>query len=111
MEIAGLSRAPDPTLVRHIYDLHMIREQIDKAEVAVLMRAIAVMDAEQFDHQHPAYRADITGETRKALVFLQGDPAVAARYNDFVAAMVYGDPGTFTDAIETVAALVDEAWP
>ena len=25
MEMAGLSRDPDPTLVRHIYDLHMMR--------------------------------------------------------------------------------------
>ena len=43
--------------------------------------------------------------------FLQKDPVVEARYTDFVAAMVYGDPGTFTEAIETVTALAEEAWP
>jgi hypothetical protein len=31
MELAGLSREPDHTLVRHVYDLHMIRDHIDFA--------------------------------------------------------------------------------
>lgn len=110
MELAGVSRAPDPTLVRHIYDLHRVRDHIDRAMVIDLVREISAQDAAEFGQQHPAYRADITGETRKALTFLQGDQVVAARYKDFVAAMVYGDPGTFTEAIETVATLVDEAW-
>ena len=34
MELAGLSRDPDPTLVRHIYDLHMLRDLIDPGQVA-----------------------------------------------------------------------------
>ncbi|MBT9490112.1 MAG: nucleotidyl transferase AbiEii/AbiGii toxin family protein [Rubrivivax sp.] len=67
MEINGESRSPDPTLVRHIYDLHLVREQMHTDQVATVMRAVAVMDAEQFGHQHPAYREDIAGETRKAL--------------------------------------------
>lgn len=111
MEIAGLSRAPDPTLVRHIYDLHMARAKIDRAEVANLMRPIAAMDAEQFGHQHPAYRDDIAGETRKALAYLSTNPIVRTRYEDFVSAMVYGEAAPFDAAIGTVQALVDEAWP
>lgn len=110
MEIAGLSRAPDPTLVRHIYDLHMARSQIDKAEVAGLMRSIAVMDAEQFGHQHPAYRDDIAGETWKALTYLTTDPNVRTRYGDFVSAMVYGDVTPFEEAMATIRALVEGAW-
>ena len=111
MEIAGVSRAPDPTLVRHIYDLHRVRDHIDRAVVIDLVREIAAQDAVEFGHQHPAYQADIAGETRKAVDFLQKDPVVEARYPDFVAAMVYGDPGTFTEAIETVTTLAEEAWP
>ena len=34
MELAGLSRDPDPTLVRHIYDLHLMQGHIDPVEVA-----------------------------------------------------------------------------
>jgi predicted nucleotidyltransferase component of viral defense system len=111
MEIAGPSRAPAPTLVRHIYDLHMVRGQIDQAEVADLMRSIAVMDAEQFGHQHPAYRDDIAGQTHKALAYLSTDSGVRTRFGDFVSAMVYGDVAAFEAAITTVQALVKEAWP
>lgn len=111
MEIAGVSRAPDPTLVRHIYDLHMVRDKVDGAKVATLMRAIAVMDAEQFGHQHPAYRDDIAGETRKALAHLASDASVRTRYDNFVAAMVYGEAAPFGAAIATVTKVVTTAWP
>jgi Nucleotidyl transferase AbiEii toxin, Type IV TA system len=111
MEIAGAGQAPDPTLVRHLYDLHRVRAQIETAQVAPLMRSIAVMDAEQFGHQHPAYREDIRGETRKALAHLSTDPGVRSRYENFVAAMVYGEALPFDTAIKTIQALVEEAWP
>lgn len=111
MEIAGLSRAPDPTLVRHIYDLHMVRNQVDRHQVAALMRDIAVMDAEQFGHQHPGYRADIAGETRRAMKHLTTAPSVRARYEGFVAAMVYGQAASFDAAIKTIQTLVKETWP
>lgn len=111
MEIAGLSRAPDPTLVRHIYDLHMARELVDQTDVASLMHSISLVDAEQFGHQHPAYRADIAGETHKAMTYLGTDPTVRSRYEGFVAAMVYGEAVPFDEAIATVHALVEEAWP
>ncbi len=110
MEIAGLSRAPDPTLVRHIHDLHRVRDHIDRALVATLARTISVQDAEEFAHQHPAYRDDIAAETHKALAFLNDDPAVAARYDSFVAAMVYGLQSPFRDAMATVSALAEQAW-
>lgn len=45
MEIAGVSRAPDPTLVRHIHDLHRVRKHIDRAVVVALARTISVQDA------------------------------------------------------------------
>jgi hypothetical protein len=66
MELAGLSRDPDPTLVRHIYDLHMMRAHLDMASVAVLVRDIATADAAGFRNQYPAYADDISGETFKA---------------------------------------------
>lgn len=111
MEIAGLSRTQDPTLVRHLYDLHMIRSQIDRREVAELIRAVAEQDAAEFGAQHPAYRDDIAGETRKAMTYLKTAPEVRAGYDSFVAAMVYGPAAPFNDAIETVEALIDQAWP
>lgn len=74
MEMAGASRDPDLTLVRHIYDLHMMRDLVAPAVVAELARSIAEADARQFASQYPAYAADIAGETRKALDALRDDP-------------------------------------
>ncbi len=105
MELAGLSRDPDPTLVRHIYDLHALRDQVDPVEVGRLAREIAKSDAADFHNQYPAYAADIAGETREALDALRTDPAYRQRYDEFVAAMVYGETPSFDVAMATVNAL------
>ena len=105
MELAGLSRNPDPTLVRHIYDLHLIQAHSDHAEVAALARDIAAADAADHDHQHPAYQADMRGETRKVMAALARDPVYRARYNAFMGNMVHGQRPSFDDALGTVQAL------
>jgi predicted nucleotidyltransferase component of viral defense system len=107
MELAGLSRDPDPTLVRHIYDLHMMRDLIDPDEVATLARDIAEADAKEFRNQYPVYAADIVGETRKAFAALQTDPVYRSRYGDFVIAMAYGERPDFPEAMATVIGLAD----
>jgi len=109
MEMAGASRDPDPTLVRHIYDLHMMRESVDPATVADLARAIAAADAQEFASQYPAYAADIAGETHKAMDALCSNPLHRERYARFMADMVYGERPEFGAAIATVAAAV-ERW-
>jgi hypothetical protein len=58
MEMAGASRDPDPTLVRHIYDLHMMRDLVRPEDIALLAREIAVTDAKEFASQYPAYTAN-----------------------------------------------------
>jgi len=109
MEMAGASRDPDPTLVRHIYDLHMMRALVDPAIVADLARAIAAADAQEFASQYPAYAADIAGETRTALEALRSNPLHRERYGRFMADMVYGERPEFGEAMATVAAAV-ERW-
>lgn len=109
MELAGAGREPDPTLVRHIYDIHMLRDLVDAAEVVDLARIIAKSDAAEFANQFPAYAADIPGETRKAVDALRTDPPHRERYARFVADMVYGERAEFDAAITTVSSLV-EHW-
>jgi hypothetical protein len=109
MDLAGASRDPDPALVRHIYDLHMMRQHIDTTVVAMLARDIAAADAEEFRTQYPAYEQDIVGETWKALDALRIDPLHRRRYDDFVAAMVYGERPEFAEALATVAELATVA--
>jgi hypothetical protein len=107
MEMAGASRDPDPALVRHIYDLHMMRALIAPSEVAALARAIAETDAQEFASQYPAYAADIAGETRKALDALRTDPLHRQRYDRFMADMVYGERPEFDAAMMTVVELAE----
>ncbi len=102
MDLAGLTRGPvDPTLVRHVYDLHMMREHVEPQDVARLAGFIAKRDSAEFGRQYPAYSADIAGETQKALTALNA-PEHKSRYNKFMSAMVYGEKPTFENAIVTV---------
>jgi len=109
MELAGLSRDPDPSLVRHIYDLHIMRDLVGVAAVSALARDIASDDAREFRNQYPDYEADIAGETRKALYALRTDPVYRNRYEDFVTAMVYGERPEFAEALATVDDLAKAA--
>ncbi len=108
MEMAGLSRDPDPTLIRHVYDLHLMRAHLDPVVVAALARDIAMADAREFRNQYTAYAADIAGETRKALVALGNDAAQRRRYSAFMAAMVYGEKPAFEAAMKTVNELAGQ---
>lgn len=107
MDLAGLSRDADPALVRHIYDLHLMRDLVDHDAVAGMAKEIAAADAAEFRNQYPAYHADIAGETRKALDALQTDPVHRAHYTEFAATMVYGEQTEYGDAAGTVTTLVN----
>lgn len=111
MALAGLSRGHDLSLVRHIYDLHMIRDRIDLRGAVELARQVAQRDAAKFKSQYPAYHADIPGETRKGIDVWTREPAGRDLYDNFVAAMVYGEQVKFSTAIATSVAMVDAAWP
>lgn len=105
MELAGVTRNPDPTLVRHIYDLHVIRSQYDAADVVELAREVMLQDAEEFANQFPVYREDPLGETRRAVAALADDARYAQRYSQFLQVMAYGDRPAYTDALATVSSL------
>lgn len=110
MDLAGLSRDFDPALVRHIYDLHVLRDHVDRGTVIALARDIAAADADEFRNQYPAYHADIAGETHKALDALRTDPVHRLRYDRFLAIMVYGEQVEFDDAMRTIFNLVNDTW-
>jgi Nucleotidyl transferase AbiEii toxin, Type IV TA system len=95
----------DPTLVRHVYDLHMIRAHYDLAEVALLAREIMLADAAAYGHQFPAYRANPVAETLRAVAGLVADPGFAGRYAAFQRDMVYGERADFETAVAAVVAL------
>ena len=110
MQIAGISREPDPTLVRHIYDLHMIRGHYSAESVARLAQQIIPLDAEEFGNQFPSYRDNPEAETRRALEALSADAQHAQRYADFVRMMVYGEKPSYEEALSTVTTLAQRLW-
>ena len=103
-ELAGLDE-PDPTLVRHLHDLHALREHYDPAEVVALAREVMLADAQAYGNQFPAYRENPMRETLRAVKGLAADPGYARQYGEFQRLMVYGERPEFEIALGTVSAL------
>jgi predicted nucleotidyltransferase component of viral defense system len=104
-ELAGLREIPDSTLVRHLYDLHAIRNHYDAADVAGLAGEIMKADAETRGQGFPAYQADPLGETLKAIEGIAASPDYAATYATFGRDMVYGERADFQTAVGTLRKL------
>jgi hypothetical protein len=108
-ELAGLQRDCDPTLVRHLYDLHVIRGHYDPAEVAALAREIMIADAVTYGHQFPAYLEDPLRETLRAIEGIAGHPQWVSGYTAFIEDMVYGEAPSFEAAMATLQRLAKAA--
>jgi hypothetical protein len=88
-ELAGLVATPDPTLVRHLHDLHALRAHYDPAEVPALAREIMVADAAAYGNQFPAYWEDPMRETLRAGEGLAAEAGYSRQYRGFQRLMVY----------------------
>jgi predicted nucleotidyltransferase component of viral defense system len=106
-ELAGLRKMRDPTLVRHIYDLHVIRAHYDAGDVATLARGIMVEEAQERARDFPAYAADPRAESLKAIAGIAAGGDFAKHYAEFLAAMVYGDVPDFDTAVATLNLLAE----
>jgi predicted nucleotidyltransferase component of viral defense system len=104
-ELAGLVAEPDPTLVRHLHDLHALREHYDPAVVTDLAREIMLADAVAYGNQFPAYREDPLRETLRAVEGLAADAGYARQYEEFHRLMVYGDAVEYAECIRTLKKL------
>jgi hypothetical protein len=105
-ELAGLDE-PDATLVRHLHDLHALREHYDPAAVAALVREVMLADAEAYGNQFPAYREKPLFETLRAVEGLATDPSYARRYEEFQRLMVYGAKVDYSACVATLRDLAD----
>jgi len=105
LELAEEKR--DPTLVRHIYDLHVTRGRYGAGEVAVLAREIMPHDAEVFGNKSAAYNKDPIAETLRAIEAIATQPYYARQYDEFCRYMVYGDQAAYADCLATLADLVE----
>lgn len=107
MLLAGVARDPDPSLIRHLYDLHQLRPHIDMTRFKDLVDEIQLQDSDQFGHQHPAYRDNPTAETARAITYLATDVQPRDDYEKFMTVMVYGTPVDYTQAVEILIALAN----
>lgn len=101
-EFAGLREKRDPTLVRHAYDLHVIRDQYNAADVASLAREIMIEDARMYGRDFPAYQAAPLAETLKAIEAIATEKTFAESYASFCRDMVYGEAPEFATAMGTL---------
>jgi hypothetical protein len=106
-QLAGLRQERDPTLMRHVYDLHAIREQYDPADVASLAQEIMLDDAKAQGRDFPAYQANPLGETLKSIEGIATSEDFAKEYAAFSHDMVYGDAPNFQTAIATLRTLAE----
>lgn len=106
-ELAGLREERDPTLVRHIYDLHMTRDHYDAAQTAALAHEVMKADAETRGDKFPAWKKDPLGETLRAIAGIPKDRVFIDGYATFQRDMVYGDKPEFTTAMESLHVLAD----
>lgn len=104
-ELAGLRKSRDPTLMRHVYDLHIIQQHYDATNAAALAREIMVADAALRGGKFPAYQKDPVAETLKAVDRIVRDDAYAAAYAEFRRDMVYGDAPEFAVAVGALRTL------
>lgn len=106
-ELAGLREVRDPTLVRHIYDLHIIREHYDAAEVAALAFDVMKADAAARGDRFPTWQKDPLGETLRAIDGIPKDKAIVEGYANFLRDMVYGEAPDFNTAMGSLKTLGD----
>jgi predicted nucleotidyltransferase component of viral defense system len=106
-ELAGLRQERDPTLVRHIYDLHMTRGEYDAAETAALAHEVMKADAQTRGDRFPAWQKDPLGETLRAIEGIPKDKVFVDGYADFQRDMVYGDKPDFGTAMGSLNVLAD----
>ena len=106
-ELAGMRDVRDPTLVRHIYDLHVIREHYDAADVAALAYDVMTADAVTRGDKFPAWQNDPLGETLRAIEDIPKDKVFVDGYANFLRDMVYGDEPDFTAAMQSLKTLGD----
>lgn len=95
----------DPSLLRHIYDLHRVRPHLDMSEAGALIRQIMESDSGSRGARFPAYQADALGETLRALEAIRTDPAYRDGFSTFQRDMVYGEHAEFGDCMVTLGEL------
>lgn len=105
------SRADDETLIRHVYDLHLIYESMARpSDFKQMVQQVIEIDKRQFGNQHKEFVRDANSELRYGLSLLMGQAHHQERYRQFIGPLVYHpSPAKWSEAISSVQSLA-EHW-
>ncbi|CEG59367.1 protein of unknown function (plasmid) [Legionella fallonii LLAP-10] len=96
--------------MRHVYDLHLIRDLIDDAGLKKLVSQVIQIDLEQFGNQSPQFKSNPMAELQHGLRLLVNDPIHQERYKRFIGPLVYNpETAAWQVAIDTIARFA-KAW-
>lgn len=103
------SRADDETLIRHVYDLHLIYESMaSPADLKLMIKRVIEIDKSQFGNQHEEFVNDAHSELRYGLSLLIEQAHHQERYDQFIGPLVYHpSPAKWDEAISSVQELAD----
>ena len=101
----------DETLVRHIYDLHIMKGLFsDVNSVEKLVKQVIQIDRAQFGNQSTAFCENPVEELKYGLQALIKKPIYEERYNRFIGPLVYHPaPALWSEAIDTISNLA-QLW-
>lgn len=101
----------DKTLVRHIYDLSVIK-MINKitTDFFSLAKETIERDVKQFKNQHREFSDDPVSEIKKSLMLLREKSIWKERYKEFIETMVYEDVSNlpYFEAIKVIENLSEK---
>lgn len=104
------SRKDDKTLVRHVYDLHLIvKSGCDLNPIEPLLQQVMKTDAEKFGRQHEQFLTDPRAEMLHGLTCLQTNPIHKERYGTLIGPLVYHEsPAQWDETMKTLTDLTDQ---
>jgi hypothetical protein len=92
----------DQTLLRHVYDLHHLKGQLDLDTMGGLVREIMASDQAKRTKRFSAYADDCIGETMRALDALAADSKYREGFDTFQRDMVYGARPSYDECMVTL---------
>ena len=103
------TKEDDITLVRHVYDLHLIKELVIKNHrIRELVHKVIHIDLDQFGRSNTEFKNNPIEELKFGLKMLTELPLYRKRYDEFIGPLVYHPtPANWDTAINTIAQLAD----
>ena len=100
----------DRNLVRHVYDLHLVREEITQISMSDIINKVIKMDQKRFSSKTDKhFNEDPLNELRRGYQMLLDSAIYQEEYEKFVQPLTYHlSPPAWAEAIQTIEKMVEE---